>query len=119
MRTIISALLLVLIMAGTSFAAATAATLDGANPKGFVPSHNVNNVYQSAQDPSTQINDRYTVATKHINGDKIFGSVSGSGTIYFAAAPTGTILAVGNQPTIGGSSTDSTVTGGIGGWSAM
>lgn len=120
MKKLICASLLVLITAGASFAADNTATVDMTAPKGYTPSNNVKFGYQSASN-SVGVNDRYSIATKHTSGDRVYGTVSASGVIYSSVSGTGigSVLATTDIPTLPGTSTDSTVTGGAGGWTAM
>lgn len=115
MKKIILASFIVLMVAGTSFA--TGVTVTMTPPKGYTKSNNVTFGYESA---GATTMDRYAISTKHANGDKVYGTVSGSGTIYSSSAvAAGTALTTAHNPTIPATSTDSTVTGGAGGWTAM
>jgi hypothetical protein len=120
MKKLICASLLVLISAGTSFAGATAATVGMSAPKGYTPSNNVKFGYESGVN-TVGVNDRYSIATKHTSGDRVYGTVSASGVIYSSLSGTGigNTLQTSDIPTLPSTSTDSTVTGGAGGWTAM
>jgi len=104
-------------MAGTSFAAATSVTISLANPKGFTKSNNVSFGYESGANGS--VNDRYSISTKHASGDKIYGTTSASGTIYYSVVVPTTTFATSHNPTLPTTSTDSTMAGGAGSWVAM
>lgn len=120
MKKLICASLLVLMTAGISFAAATGQTLNPDKPKGFTNSNNVDYAYQSGADTSGNVNDRYAISTKHRSGDKVYGTVSGSGTIYYSTARgPGTALVATDNPTLPATSTDSSVAGGAAGWVGM
>lgn len=115
MKKIICVSFVVLMVAGTSFAAA----LNPTPPKGFTQSHNVDFAYGAGANSATSINDRYSISTKHKSGDKIYGTTSASGTIYSSTVDPSTAFTASNNPDIPATSTDSTVAGGIGGWTAM
>jgi len=122
MKKLVLASFLVLVTAASSFAATAAlVSTDGTMqpPKGFTPSNNVVWGYVSAAN-SVGVNDRYSIATKHTSGDKVYGTTSASGIVYSSTAiGTGTALLSTNIPTVPPSATDSTMTGGAGGWTAM
>jgi hypothetical protein len=117
MKKLIIASLIILATAGSAFA--TAVTVAMAPPKGFTPSNNVGFGYISAAN-TVGVNDRYTIGTKHTSGDKIFGTTSASGTIYYTTGVPGTALVTGNIGAVPATSTDSSMpTIAAGAWTAM
>lgn len=111
-------LLALTLFAGSAYATATLNQFGSETSlPGFKQSKSVDVAYESAGTPP----DRYSISSKHKDGNTYYGTLSGSTSIFRSTqdAKVGTALTANDNPTVPTSPTDSNVTGGIGGWTAM
>ena len=112
--------LLAIAFAANAFAAATAITgptlyAVGADVSaalgttGFNSSKNVQVVYASGSSGGTAEADVYAISSKHVQGDKIYGSTSASSYIWIKQSASGTAVAVGDNPAVPNTPSDSAV----------
>lgn len=78
---------------------------------GFNSSKNVQVSFESAASDGTSTQaDVYAIASKHVQGDKIYGSTSASSYIWIKTSASGTALADGDIPGLPNTPSDSAVT---------
>jgi hypothetical protein len=110
-------ILAITLFAGTAFAAdkqvSTTNVIEGATLSGFSPTRQVSVGYVS--DGATSM-DRYTIAAKHEQGNKIYGTTSAQTSNFQKDGTPGSVLEDSDIPDAPGSSSDTTIPEG---WSAM
>lgn len=103
----LSALLAVLAFAGSAFALGAQLGVP-TGVTGITPSNNVAVAYQS-----DAAGTYYAIASKHKQGNKYFGTITGSTSIWFKAGTAGTDLLAADAPfNTNGSNSDSAVASG-------
>lgn len=125
----LSVIVAIIAFAGNAFAttAATSLVTPTTGPSGTLPiqgfnkSNNVGFAYLAGVSGSGATgNDVYSVATKHSQGDKYFSGTSASSYVYQALSSSGVAISnATDAPDLPNTASDSTVTGGFGGWSQM
>lgn len=81
--------------------------------QGFNRSKNVDFAYASAASGGTGDPDVYAISTKHLQGDKIYGTTSASSYIWFKTGTSGTALATTDNPDVPETPSDSAVSNGF------
>ena len=108
----------IMLFAGNVFAGATAEvtltnTVSGKTLSGFTPTRQVTVGYISVAGTSP---DRYAIATKHAQGNKIYGTTSAQTSNFQKDGTQGATLQTGDVPGAPSSTSDSAIPTG---WSAM
>lgn len=98
--------------ASAAFAAGTAALGVPAGVTGFNPSNNVTVGYQNDGNTTPS---SYAIASKHNQGDTIYGTTSASTIIGKKPGTAGTALTTSDLPSVPANVSDSSLTG----WTAM
>ena len=80
---------------------------------GFNSSKNVQVVFASAASGGGADADVYAISSKHLQGDKIYGSTSASSYIWIKSSSSGTAIVSGDNPGIPNTPSDSSVTNGF------